>query len=171
MEAERQRSKPASALAVLQRTPRRVAVGLWRHRGQLVLGAAVVLALGAYEYGAYGAIAPTDQVEVAGVQVQANGQGDCADAVMAAVTNQSATVARTAYRCMSRTLRGRLSEDEFVRQIASTTSSTTRARPTRVGEHRAPDGSRIVYFALDAMGQSVGYMVYLGPDGTVEKME
>jgi hypothetical protein len=42
---------------------------------------------------------------------------------------------------------------------------------TRVGDHKSSDGHRIVFFTVEAQGQSVGYIVYLNPQGQVEKVE
>jgi hypothetical protein len=168
MDLERPPSRSPTAAAVLRRAPRRFALGIWRHRGQVLLGGVVALAIGAYELAAGPQLG--NGVQVAGVQTG----GDCADTVMSAVSSQTPSSARSAYRCMSTNLRGQLTEDEFVSQVsaaAGPASSASDAHPTRVGEHRDPDGSRIVYFALDARGQSVGYIIYLGPDGKVQKME
>ena len=41
----------------------------------------------------------------------------------------------------------------------------------RVGDYRTPSGGTMVYYALDGGGQSVGYIVYLGQDGKVLKIE
>jgi hypothetical protein len=42
---------------------------------------------------------------------------------------------------------------------------------SRVADHRDADGSRIVFYTVEAAGQSVGYIVYLDPQGLVEKVE
>ena len=45
------------------------------------------------------------------------------------------------------------------------------ASVARVGDYRSPQGGSMVYYAVDANGQSVGYIVYLGQDGKVLKIE
>ena len=62
------------------------------------------------------------------------------------------------------------SQQVFVQQLQ------TRAMPNvsaveRVGDYHTPSGGTMVYYAVDASGQSVGYIVYLGHDGKVLKIE
>jgi hypothetical protein len=41
----------------------------------------------------------------------------------------------------------------------------------RVGDYHSPAGGTMVYYALDGGGQSVGYIVYLGQNGKVLRIE
>jgi hypothetical protein len=40
-------------------------------------------------------------------------------------------------------------------------------RVDRLGDYRTPAGGTLVYYAAEASGRSVGYLVSLAPDGTV----
>jgi hypothetical protein len=42
---------------------------------------------------------------------------------------------------------------------------------SRVGDKGTPDGGRIVFYTIEAAGQSVGYIVYLNNAGLVQKIE
>ena len=41
----------------------------------------------------------------------------------------------------------------------------------RVGDYHTPTGGTMVYYAVEGAGQSVGYIVYLGQDGKVLRIE
>ena len=41
----------------------------------------------------------------------------------------------------------------------------------RVSDYKTPSGGTMVYYALDGGGQSVGYIVYLGQNGKVLRIE
>jgi hypothetical protein len=42
---------------------------------------------------------------------------------------------------------------------------------SRVGDYHTQAGGSMVYYAVDANGQSIGYIVYLGQDGKVLRIE
>jgi hypothetical protein len=99
------------------------------------------------------------------------GSTDCADAAMAAIVDKSPAAAQRAYQCMDPTFQQRVSEAQFLQQLQA-----QRLPPVdkleRVGDYHNPtSGGTLVYFALDGGGQSVGYIVYLTPDGKVQKIE
>jgi hypothetical protein len=89
---------------------------------------------------------------------------------MAAIANKSPGAAQQAYQCMDPSFQQRVPEQTFVQQL------DTQALPdvnsvARVGDYHSQSGGSMVYYAVDANGQSVGYIVYLGQDGKVMKIE
>jgi hypothetical protein len=139
---------------VLERIAVRTGAALWRNRVAWLFGALVIAALGLF------------QLTAAEPSVT---NGDCADTTMAAVTRVDDATARAAYACLGPNMR-QTSEDSFVamlhqRQVPKGTFS-------RVADQRQPDGRQIVFFTVEAQGQpAVGYIVYLNPQGLVEKVE
>ena len=138
---------------VLGRIAVRTGVALWRNRIPWLLGALAVSGLGLYELTA---AAPS----------VAN--GDCADTTMTAVTRVDDNAARAAYACLGPNMR-QTSEDTFVKTLHN--REMPKGTFNRVGDHKSADGHRIVFFTVEAQGQSVGYIVYLDPRGLVEKVE
>lgn len=138
---------------VLGRIFVRTGVALWRHRIAWLLAALVVSSLGLYSLTAA-------EPSVA--------NGDCADTTMAAVAKVDDATAHAAYNCLGPGMR-RTSEDAFVSMLHQ--RDLPKGQVNRVGDHRTADGSRIVFFTVEAQGQSVGYIVYLDPQGLVEKVE
>src|SRR6185437_5769230 len=98
------------------------------------------------------------------------GNSDCADTAMAAITDKSAAVAQQAYQCMDASFQQRVSEQAFTQQM-QTSSMPSVDKLARVGDYHSPAGGTMVYYALDGGGQSVGYIVYLGQNGKVLKIE
>jgi hypothetical protein len=89
---------------------------------------------------------------------------------MAAVANKTSQNLQQAYQCMDASYQQRVSEQQFSTQIKAAGSGLI-AKVERVGAHSEANGSQLVYFALDSGDQSIGYIVYLGANGKVEKIE
>lgn len=95
--------------------------------------------------------------------------GDCADLVMRYTIAKSRDTARAAYPCYSGLEAQGITEEQFVRQVGEIAMPIA-GQVRRVGEYQAADGERIVYYALDGPTQTVGYTVYLTPDGKVRRV-
>ena len=89
---------------------------------------------------------------------------------MAAVADKSPNAAVRAYQCMDPTFQQRVPEAEFVRQM-QTQQMPSIDKLARVGDYKTAGGGTLVYYALDGGGTSIGYIVYLGQDGKVLKIE
>jgi hypothetical protein len=132
----------------------RTGVAIWRHR-LVFVGAAIVT----------GALAAFSMTSAAGPTVV---DGDCADTTMSAVTNTTDASARAAYACLNAGMRS-TPEDAFVANMRQ--HSVPHGQFSRVGEKHTTDGGNMVFYAVDADGQSVGYIVYLDPQGRVRGLE
>jgi hypothetical protein len=148
------------APALLRRIGARAGVGIWHKRGTVLAGLAAVAAITGYL--ALGPTLPTQAAPGAG--------GDCADRAIAALANQSTETAQAAYQCMDPTFQQRVPETTFVQQVHAQAVANVNSI-SRVGDYTSPAGGSIVYYAVNANGQSVGYMVYLGQDGKVLRVE
>jgi hypothetical protein len=153
-----------SAPAVLHRVAARTGAGIWRHRGGVLLALALTAAGAGYL--AFGA--PTPASLSAGLGSSAS--SDCADTAMAAVADKSPTAAQSAYQCMDPSFQQRVTEQAFVQQLQSQALPNV-STVSRVGDYRPQAGGEMVYYAVDANGQSIGYIVYLGQDGKVLRIE
>jgi hypothetical protein len=71
---------------------------------------------------------------------------------------------------MDTSFQQRVPEDTFVQQIQSQALPNVN-KVARVGDYPTQSGGSMVYYAVDANGQSVGYIVYLGQDGKVLRIE
>ncbi len=149
-----------SGSALLRRIVARAGMGLWHKRGSVLFALAAVAAITGYV-----ALGPIST----GIGAPAN-NADCADAAMAAIANQSADAARQAYQCMDPSFQQRVPETAFIQQVHAQAVSNVNSI-ARVGNYSSPAGGSIVYYAVNANGQSVGYMVYLGQDGKVLRVE
>jgi hypothetical protein len=89
---------------------------------------------------------------------------------MAAVADKSPAAAQRAYQCMDATFRQRVTEPAFVQQMQAQKMPNA-SKLARVGDYHTPTGNTMVYYAVDSTTQSVGYIVYLGQDGKVLKIE
>jgi hypothetical protein len=89
---------------------------------------------------------------------------------MAAVANKTSQNLQQAYQCMDQSYQQKVSEQQFSTQVKAAGSGPI-AKVQRVGTHPEPNGSELVYFALDSGDQSIGYIVYLGSNGKVQKIE
>jgi hypothetical protein len=107
---------------------------------------------------------------VASTNAVAAASNDCADTTMAAIANKSSDAAQQAYQCMDPSFQQRVPEDTFVQQIQAQTPPDVNS-VARVGDYHTESGGSMVYYALNTNGQSVGYIVYLGQDGKVLKVE
>jgi hypothetical protein len=89
---------------------------------------------------------------------------------MAAIAGTSPALVQRAYQCMTPAFQQQVTEQAFAQQVqALHTANITRVN--RVGSYSTPTGGTLVYYAVDAGGQSVGYTVYLGPDGKVVQIQ
>lgn len=158
-------STPSSTL-LLRRVASRASLGVWRNRGAMLVGAVVLLGIAAYL-----AVSPalgTQFPNAAGSSVGSS--NDCADTAIAAIADKSAGVAQRAYQCMAPSFQQRVTEQAFVQQMQSQALPNIKSL-SRVGDYHAPSGGTMVYYAVDTGAQSVGYIVYLGQDGKVQKIE
>jgi hypothetical protein len=89
---------------------------------------------------------------------------------MAAIANKSPNAAQQAYQCMDPSFQQRVPEETFLQQL-QTQALPDVSKIARVGDYTTPGGGQMVYYAVDANGQSIGYIVYLGQDGKVSKIE
>jgi hypothetical protein len=139
---------------------------VWQHRGGVLLAAAASVALLGYVSltSASGLGLPAAPRAAGGATM------DCADTVMGAIAAQSPSTAQRAYQCMDAAFQQRVPEQVFVQQLQ------TRAMPNvsaveRVGDYHTPSGGTMVYYAMNASGQSAGYVVYVGQNGKILKIE
>ena len=160
---------------VVRRIGERAAFGVWRHRGGVAFATLLVVGLGVYfsMFGATLTLPSLATLAAGGASAAgqgANAAGDCADTAMAAVADKSPGAAHQAYNCMAPAFRQRVSETQFSTQLQSQRLANVN-KLARLGDYRDPSGGTLVYYALDGNGQSVGYIVYLGQDGKVLKIQ
>jgi hypothetical protein len=148
-----------------RRVAARAGAGLWRQRGGILVGLALIAAASGYM--AFGA---TETPTVAGAAAAPGSSSDCADTAMAAIANKSAGAAQQAYQCMDPSFQQRVPEETFVQQMQTQTPPDVNS-VARVGDYHTQAGGSMVYYAVNTSGQSVGYIVYLGQDGKVMKIE
>jgi hypothetical protein len=158
-------STQAGTPHLLRRIVVRSGVGLWRHRGGVLLAAVISAALGGYVTLTSSGALPTSFAVGS-----PSASSDCADTAMAAITDKSAAVAQQAYQCMDTTFQQRVTEQAFTQQM-QTARLPTVDKLARVGNYHSPAGGTMVYYAIDGGGQSIGYIVYLGQNGKVLKIE
>jgi hypothetical protein len=159
-------STQVTAPTLARRVAARAGVGLWRQRGGVLVGLAIIAA--ATGYMAFSATEGTPAV--ASTNATAAASNDCADTAMAAIANKSTGSAQQAYQCMDPTFQQRVPEDTFVQQLDAQTPPDVNS-VARVGDYHTETGGSMVYYAVNTSGQSVGYIVYLGQDGKVLKIE
>jgi hypothetical protein len=152
--------------AVLRRVAARSGAGLWRQRGGVLVALALVAGITGYM-----ALGVTGESPLAlGATSTATAGGDCADTAIAAIANKSGSSAQSAYQCMDPSFQQRVPEQTFVQQLQAQELPNVN-NISRVGDYRSQTGSTMVYYAIDANGQSIGYIVYLGQDGKVTRIE
>jgi hypothetical protein len=143
---------------VLARIVARTGKAVWRNRFVwLTCGVVAAGVVGAYSLG------------YAGPSIATPATTDCADAAMKAVASVDDAAAHAAYACLGPTMR-RSDEQEFVSTLHDR-GDLPSGHVDRVGDKRQSDGSRIVFYTIEAGGQVVGYIVYLNSDGKVERIE
>jgi hypothetical protein len=145
--------------SILARVATRTGAAFWRNRTSWLLAAVAIAGLGVYQIGFAGPTA---------MPTAANG-ADCADTAMAAVAVVDDEAARAAYQCLGEEMR-RSGEQQFV-QTLHDRGDLPKGVVSRVGDKGTPDGGRIVFYTIEAAGQSVGYIVYLNNAGLVQKIE
>ena len=166
-------SSQASTSFFLRRVAARAAAGVWRHRGGVLLSALFSIVLGSYISLTWSGNVPLS-LATGGV-LASGGSGvaastDCADTAMAAIADKSPAAAQRAYQCMDSTFQQRVTEQAFVQQMQSQNMPNV-SKLARVGDYHTPAGGTMVYYALDGANQSVGYIVYLGQNGKVLRIE
>jgi hypothetical protein len=152
--------------SVWQRVLARAAVGLWRAKQTLLVGGVLVGAMVGYF------LVFTPGLTAIGNPLAPAGQSrgtDCADTVMAAVLGLGTpTAQQQAYNCMDTAFQQRVSLQDFSTQFASQRPpGASISKVSRLGTYDAQSGAELVYYAVDAGQQSVGFVVYLNPDGKV----
>jgi hypothetical protein len=152
--------------AVFGRVVARTGAGLWRHRGGVLLALALCAACAGYL--AFSGAGLDQPLAALGSGTAAN--ADCADTAMAAIADKSPTAAQRAYQCMDPSFQQRVPEQTFVQQLQAQALPNVSA-VSRVGDYHPQAGGTLVYYAVDANGQSVGYIVYLGQTGKVLRIE
>jgi hypothetical protein len=146
--------------SVPRRVLYRALLGIGRNTRSLLLATGVVAALIGYVAFA----APSTSTTSA---QSAPPAPDCADAVMAAVVGRGASaVQHQAYQCMDADMQQRVFQEGFATQYR-TIAGTAVSKVSRVGTHNTEAGDELVYYAVDAGEQSVGFVVHLSPDGKV----
>jgi hypothetical protein len=145
----------------------RAGAGMWRQRGGILVGLALIAAVTGYM--AVGTTAGNPLAAAASGGTAAP-SGDCADTAMAAIANKSPGAAQSAYECMDPSFQQRVPEQTFVQQMQSQELPNVN-KVARVGDYPTQSGGSMVYYAVDTNGQSIGYIVYLGQDGKVLRIE
>jgi hypothetical protein len=149
-----------------RRVAARAGVGMWRQRGGILVGLALIAAVTGYM-----ALGVTSETPLAaGPGASASPTSDCADTAMAAIANKSPGAAQNAYQCMDSSFQQRVPEQTFVQQLQAQELPNVN-KVARVGDYQSQSGGSMVYYAVDANGQSIGYIVYLGQDGKVVRIE
>jgi len=151
----------------MRRVASRAGFGLWRHRGGILLALAVTAGISGYM--AFGSLNGSALSLTPGAAA-ATASSDCADTAMAAIADKSPTAAQRAYQCMDPGFQQRVNEQTFTQQLEAQALPNV-STVNRVGDYHVPTGGDMVYYAVEANGQSVGYIVYLGQDGKVSKIE
>ena len=132
-------STQTSTPYLLRRVATRAGVGVWHHRGGVLLALAVSVALGAYVALTWSGEGPLSLAQGAGASVAAS--TDCADTAMAAIASKSPAAVQQAYQCMTPTFQQRVTEQAFVQQI-QTQSLPNVNKLARVGDYRGPGNER-----------------------------
>ena len=153
--------------AMIRRVAARAGAGMWRERGRILLGLALVAGMtGDMALGA----ANSTTLAAGNAPVAAAAGSDCADTAMAALADKSSTAIQQAYQCMDPTFHQRVPEQTFVDQMQSQNLPDA-SSVARVGDFQMQSGGSMVYYAVSAKDQSVGYIVYLGQDGKILKID
>ena len=159
-------SSHVSGPALLRRIAARAGAAIWRERGGVLVALTAVAAISAYL--AFGATMPSPVA--AGAGALSGSGGDCADTAMAALADKSPGAAQRAYQCMDPSFQQRVPEQAFVQQLQAQALPNV-SSVSRVGDYHAQSGGSMVYYAVDTNGQSVGFIVYVGQDGKVLRIE
>jgi len=156
-------SRMTNSSSVPLRVVNRALVGISRQKRSLVLGGGVIAAMVVYlTFGV-----PTLASNPSAPAAAAAATPDCADAVMAAVIGRgTTTVQQQAYQCMDPALQQKVFQQGIESQYRTLVSAAV-DKVSRVGTHNSDAGSELVYYAVDAGEQSVGFVVHLSPDGKV----
>ena len=157
--------------SIWQRIVVRAGQALWHVKGTLLIGAIVLGAAATYAF----VYVPTQsRAGTSGASLlSSGGSHDCADTVMSALAGSNETQQEAAYQCMDTTFQQRVTPQQFVSQLdRSTTNRGPITKVARVGTYDSPAGATLVYYAVDTNNeQSLGFIVYLGPNGKVLTIE
>jgi type II secretory pathway component PulM len=148
---------------LLRRIATRAGAGVWRQRGTVLAGAAIVAVLVGYVVinGPAGASRALAQA------APTTATTDCANTVMTAIESPSAIAGQQAYQCTAPRLQQSVSESAFRQQLQSLRVPNATSIH-RLGTYQAPSGGTLVFYAVDSThAGSVGYVVSLGTDGKV----
>jgi len=154
--------------SIWQRIVVRASQALWHVKGTLLIGAVVLTGVAVYAF----MFVPA-QSRAGTSAVSGSAGHDCADTVMAALAGSTETQQEAAYQCMDTTFQQRVTPQQFVTQLdRSTTNRGPVTKVARVGTYDSPAGATLVYYAVDTNNdQSLGFIVYLGPNGKVLTIE
>jgi hypothetical protein len=159
--SDSERIPSVSSTFLPRRVLSRALLALGHQKHSLLLGSGMVAAMISYL-----SFAPL-QAPIGGVQ-GASAAPDCADAVMNAIVAHGAPpVQPQVFQCMDPDLRQSVLEQGLAPQYRSI-ASTAVSKVSRVGTHSTASGAELVYYAVDAGDQSVGFVVQLSPDGRVK---
>src|SRR5689334_11585669 len=124
-------STQVSAPALMRRVAARTGLGLWRHRGGVLLLLAVTAGISGYM--AFGSLNGTPLIPGAAAAGSAN--ADCADTAMAAIADKSPTAAQRAYQCMDPGFQQRVNEQTFTQQLEAQALPNV-STVSRVGDYK-----------------------------------
>jgi hypothetical protein len=159
---------------MLRRVAARAAAGVWRHRGGVLLSALFSVVLASYIGFTWTGSVPLSLATGGPLTPRSGGAAsanmDCADTAMTAIADKSPAATQRAYQCMDATFQQRVTEQAFVQQMQAQKMPNV-SKLARVGDYRTPAGGTMVYYAVDGVNQSAGYIVYLGQNGKVLKIE
>ena len=155
-----------ASTGLARRIAGRTLAGLWQQKQSLAVGAVVLAALGLYAMVSMGGVGLTRTPAVAAPPAE----GDCADTMIAAMVSKTADSVQQAYQCMDPSFQQRISPQQFATQVNAAAGPAV-SKVARVGTFDEPSGAKLVYYALSSGGQSVGYIVYVGANGRVQKIE
>ena len=158
-------STPLSTSGLLRRVAARAGMGVWRNRGGVLVASVALVGIAGYM-----AISGFTPMSSSAAGLGGSASDNCADTAMAAFAQKTTGAAQAAYQCMAPGFQQHVPEQVFLQQMQSS-SLPDLSNLSRVADYRPSAGGEIVYYAADANGQSIGYIVYLGPDGKVQKIQ
>jgi len=152
-----------------QRIVTRAGRALWHVKGTILVGVVVLAAAATYAFLYVPTQSSAGVAGVAGVASVAGGGRDCADTVMSALAGSSTE--QQAYQCMDTSFQQLVSPQQFAAQMQNSNRGPI-TKLSRVGTYDSPAGATLVYYAVDTSNdQSLGFIVYLGPNGKVLNIE
>jgi hypothetical protein len=148
-------SRMANSSSVRRRVLDRTLHGVWRQKGSLLLCSGVVAVAVGYVFLGAPKIPSGSAQSVPAAP-------DCADAVMAAAIGRGTPpVQQQAYQCMGPELQQHVFQEGLGSQYRTIASAAV-SKVSR-GDARGGCGTKLIYYAVDAGDQSVGFVVHVGP--------